>query len=216
MIDTFKHKGLRKRLCLELSEKGIKSELVLNAINRVPRHFFFDPSFENKAYLDQAFPIDNKQTISQPYTVAFQSQLLDIQKGDRVLEIGTGSGYQAAVLKEMGAEVYSVERHESLYRDAVKLLKKMNLAVNCYWGDGSLGLPSKAPFDKIIVTAAAPEWASSLQSQLKIGGILVLPIGDKTVQKMVLIQRDEENKYSRKVYGDFKFVPLLGKNGWET
>lgn len=216
MIDTFKHKGLRKRLCLLLAEKGIKSNKVLDAINDVPRHFFFERSFEDKAYLDQAFPIGEGQTISQPYTVAFQTQLLDIQKGDKVLEIGTGSGYQAAILEKLGAEVHTIERHEPLYRQAIQLFKKLGLTIKCYWGDGSLGLPKKAPFDKIIVTAAAPEWASSLQSQLKIGGKLVIPMGNKTVQKMVLIYRDDEHNYSRKEFGDFKFVPLLGKNGWET
>lgn len=216
MIDTFKHKGLRKRLCLELAEKGIHSDSVLNAINAIPRHFFFDKAFEDKAYLDQAFPIDCDQTISQPFTVAFQTQLLDIQPGDKVLEIGTGSGYQAAVLKAMGAEVHTIERHEALYRQAIEQFKKLNLNISCYWGDGSLGLPQKAPFDKIIVTAAAPEWASSLQNQLKVHGKLVIPMGNKTVQKMVLISRDDEHNFSKKAYGDFKFVPLLGKNGWET
>lgn len=216
MIDTFKHKGLRKRLCLELAEKGIRSNKVLDAINEVPRHFFFEKSFEDKAYIDHAFPIDDNQTISQPFTVAFQTQLLDIQPNDKVLEIGTGSGYQAAILNNMGADVYTIERHEGLYRQAVDQFKKLNLAINCYWGDGSLGLAQKAPFDKIIVTAAAPEWASSLQNQLKVGGKLVLPLGNKTVQKMVLISRDDEHNYSRKAHGDFKFVPLLGKNGWKT
>jgi protein-L-isoaspartate(D-aspartate) O-methyltransferase len=216
LIDTFKHKGSRKRLCLELAEKGIVSNKVLDAMNEIPRHYFFEKSFEDKAYLDQAFPIDNQQTISQPYTVAFQTQLLDIQEGDKVLEIGTGSGYQASILHTMGAEVYSIERHETLYRKAVKMFEYLNLPINCYWGDGSLGLPQKAPFDKIIVTAAAPEWASSLQNQLKVGGKLVLPMGNKTVQKMVLIVREDEYKYSRKEHGDFKFVPLLGKNGWKA
>jgi protein-L-isoaspartate(D-aspartate) O-methyltransferase len=216
LIDTFKHKGLRKRLCLELSDKGIKSNQVLNALNEIPRHFFFEKSFEDKAYLDQAFPIDDNQTISQPYTVAFQTQLLDIQVGDKVLEIGTGSGYQAAILHKLGAEVHTIERHESLYRKAIALFKSLDMKINCYWGDGSLGLQQKAPFDKIIVTAAAPEWASSLQSQLRLGGKLVLPLGNKTVQKMVLIVRQDENNYSREQFGDFKFVPLLGKNGWKT
>lgn len=216
MIDSFKQQGRRKRLVKELEDKGIKDSYVIDSLLRVPRHFFFPKAFEDRAYDDSAFPIDAGQTISQPYTVAFQTQLLELQQGSKVLEIGTGSGYQAAILHEMGVEVHSVERIEELYRKAVELFREMKMDIHCYWGDGSLGLSSKGPYDGIIVTAAAPDLAENLKLQLKVGGKLVLPVGDQHIQKMVLIERLVDNKYRRTEHGDFKFVPLIGKNGWNT
>jgi len=216
LIDTFKQKGRRKRLVNTLESKGIKDPRVLKAFLEVPRHFFFPKAFEDRAYDDAAFPIEAGQTISQPYTVAYQTELLNLFEGAKVLEIGTGSGYQAAILNQMGVEVHSVERIEELYRSNVELFAELGLDIHCYWGDGSLGLASKGPYDGIIVTAAAPELAENLKLQLKEGGRLVLPVGDLHIQKMVLIERLVDNKYRRSEHGEFKFVPLIGKNGWNT
>jgi protein-L-isoaspartate(D-aspartate) O-methyltransferase len=213
--DTYKHQGQRKRLAEELNAKGIVNQAVLNAIATVPRHLFFLPSLVNKAYLDQAYPIDEGQTISQPYTVAFMTELLNPKPGMRVLEIGTGSGYQAAVLHATGVEVFSIERHEPLFRKATALFKLMHLPIKCFWGDGSAGLNKYAPFDGIIVTAAAPPWAESLKEQLAIGGKLIMPVGDLENQTMVVIERGVDNNYNRREMGNFKFVPLLGKHGWK-
>jgi protein-L-isoaspartate(D-aspartate) O-methyltransferase len=213
--ESYKYKGLRKRLVENLKRKGIQSERVLSAIARVPRHLFFPKDFRDRAYEDIAFPISEGQTISQPFTVARQTELLRIQQGDRVLEIGTGSGYQAAILASLGAEVHSVERIEGLFRSSSELLRKLKYPVHCYWGDGSKGLPSKAPFKGIIVTAAAPHLAENLREQLEIGGRLVIPIGNSQIQKMVLLEKTVENKYKRSEHGDFSFVPLLGANGWK-
>lgn len=182
----------------------------------VPRHFFFPGAFQEKAYDDAAFPIEEGQTISQPFTVAFQTELLNVQPGAKILEIGTGSGYQAAVLNSMGAEVHTIERMEKLYRNCVDLFRKLNLPIRVYWGDGSVGLESQGPFDAILVTAAAPELAEHLKEQLKPGGRLVLPVGDQDFQKMVLIERDVDNIYRRTEHGEFKFVPLIGKHGWNS
>ena len=214
--DSYKLKGRRKRLVDLLSEKGINNTSVLDAMREVPRHFFFPPDFLDQAYDDKAFPIGEGQTISQPYTVAFQTQLLDPKPGDRVLEIGTGSGYQAAILAQMGVEVFTIERVDALFRKTTEVLMKQKLPIHCFLGDGSLGLPSKAPFDGIVVTAGGNDLAESLKEQLKVGGRLVVPMGDRDIQKMVLLRRLVENKYERTEHGEFKFVPLLGKYGWKT
>jgi protein-L-isoaspartate(D-aspartate) O-methyltransferase len=211
--DSYKQKGRRRRLVQALEQKGITDENVLKAILEIPRHFFFPSDFLDDAYVDKAFPIGSGQTISQPYTVAFQTQLLKIKKGAKVLEIGTGSGYQAAILSAMGAEVYSVERMEDLYRSTVELFRLLKLPIHCFLGDGSKGLTQHQPYDAIIVTAAGGKLAENLRNQLIDGGRLVLPVGNHDIQKMVLIERLVENKYQRSEHGDFKFVPLLGKHG---
>lgn len=214
--DSFKFKGRRKRLVQELRNKGIRDEKVLDAILQVPRHYFFPKDFWDEAYEDKAFPIGQGQTISQPYTVAFQTQLLATGPNSSVLEIGTGSGYQAAILAYLGVKVFTIERVEELFRKTTALLTALRLPITCYLGDGSIGLPQKSPFDGIVVTAGGNSLAEQLKEQLKVNGRLVVPSGDRAIQKMVLIQRLVENKYERTEHGDFKFVPLLGKNGWET
>ena len=212
--DSLKHRGRRKRLVDELRQKGIRNEDVLKAMNKVPRHFFFPSDFIDRAYEDNAFPIEAGQTISQPFTVAFQTQLLDVKPGHKVLEIGTGSGYQAAILAELGCQVFSIERQEELYRSASTLLAKLGYKVKCFWGDGSEGLAKYGPFDRIVVTAASPESGTVLGEQLVTGGKMVIPVGDQHLQKMLLIEKTVENKFDRTVHGHFKFVPLLGKYGW--
>jgi protein-L-isoaspartate(D-aspartate) O-methyltransferase len=209
MIDTYKHKGMRKRLVEEVRSKGIVNEQVLAAIGKIPRHLFLDSSFESFAYRDVPFPIGSGQTISQPYTVAFQSQLLDIKKGDKVLEVGTGSGYQAIVLLELGAKVFSIERQRKLYDKTRKLLTDMGYMGKLFYGDGYKGLPSYAPFDKIIVTAGAPEVPKELLKQLKVGGILVIPVGGDEGQVMYSIKRISETDFEQTKHGDFAFVPML-------
>jgi protein-L-isoaspartate(D-aspartate) O-methyltransferase len=209
MIDTFKHKGMRRRLVEEIRAKGIHNERVLEAIGKIPRHLFMDSSFESFAYRDVPFPIGSGQTISQPYTVAFQSQLLDIKKGDKVLEVGTGSGYQAIVLLEMGAKVFSIERQRKLYDKTRKLMDKLGYMPKLFYGDGYKGLPAYAPFDKIIVTAGAPEIPEALLTQLKIGGILVIPVGGDEGQTMYRVKRISENEFEKKTHGAFAFVPML-------
>ena len=212
--DTYKHKGQRNQLIQELKNLGIQSPAVLKAMEHVPRHFFFPSDFADKAYENIAFPIDEKQTISQPYTVARQTELLDIQSGDKVLEIGTGSGYQAAVLRIMGAQLHTIETVEILQKKAKLLFTKLGLNISTILGDGSLGIPELAPFDKIIITAGTPLLAKSLLSQLKIGGKLVAPVGELDVQKMILVHRVGDNEYQETTHGSFKFVPLTGTNGW--
>lgn len=192
-----------------LAAKGIKDERVLNAINSLPRHFFLDKAFEEWAYQDKAFPIGKEQTISQPFTVAYQSVLLDIKKRDKVLEIGTGSGYQAAILEILGARVYTIERQELLYKKATELLSQIGLkGIRTYFRDGYKGLPELAPFDKIIVTAGAEEIPEALRTQLTIGGIMVIPVGNKT-QIMYKITRISEDEYLEEQMDKFKFVPFL-------
>ena len=209
MRDTSKHQGLRNQLVTILQQKGIGNKNVLEAIKKIPRHLFLNSSFEDFAYQDKAFPIDAGQTISQPYTVAFQTELLEVKKGDKILEIGTGSGYQTAVLCTLGAVVYSVERQNELFKKASLLLPKLGIrAKHLSFGDGYKGLPNHAPFDSIIVTAGAPEIPKALMSQLKIGGKLVIPVGDKT-QIMTLIIRKNETQFEKHEFGDFRFVPLL-------
>jgi len=209
MIDSFKHKGLRKILVDTIKGKGINDPLVLKAIETVPRHFFLDSSFIEFAYEDRAFPIGFGQTISQPYTVAYQTQLLQIRKGDKVLEVGTGSGYQACVLLEMGAKVYTIERQKSLYARTKAFLPTIGYKPKMYYGDGYKGLPSFAPFDKIIVTAGAPYVPEDLLKQLVIGGNLIIPVGSGEMQIMKSIIRTGENDFDKKDHGTFRFVPLL-------
>lgn len=209
MKDTSKHQGLRNQLVTVLQQKGIGNKNVLEAIKKIPRHLFLNSSFEDFAYQDKAFPIDAGQTISQPYTVAFQTELLELKKGDKILEIGTGSGYQTAVLCTLGAVVYSIERQTELFKKTSLLLPKLGIRVkHLSFGDGYKGLPNHAPFDGIIVTAGAPEIPKALLSQLKIGGKLVIPVGDKT-QIMTLIIRKNETQFEKHEFGDFRFVPLL-------
>lgn len=209
--DNYLHKGLRKQLVETIREKGITNEQVLAAIENIPRHFFLDPAFERIAYEDRAFPITAGQTISQPYTVAYQTQLLEIKKFDKVLEIGTGSAYQACVLAEMGAMVYTIERQRTLF-DFVGQFFFINKYPNIkrFYGDGYEGLPSYAPFDKVIVTAAAPFIPPKLIQQLKPGGIAVIPVGDDNGQKMMRITKDKDGNVHEETLGDFSFVPMLG------
>lgn len=209
MKDTFKHKGLRQQLVAVLKEKGITDAHVLKAIGNVPRHLFMDSGFLDYAYKDMAFPIAADQTISQPYTVAFQTELLQVKKDDKILEIGTGSGYQTAVLCDLGARVYSIERQQELFRKTSLFLPKIGYrAKKLIFGDGYKGLPEEAPFDSIIVTAGAPFVPKPLLSQLKIGGRLVIPIGEHT-QVMTLIIRTDAKEFEQHEFGEFRFVPLL-------
>ena len=209
MKDTAKHQGLRNQLVTVLQQKGITDTNVLDAIRKIPRHLFLNSSFENYAYQDKAFPIGAGQTISQPYTVAFQSQLLEVKKEHKVLEIGTGSGYQTAVLCVMGAKVYSVERQNELFKQTSVLLPKLGIRPkHLSFGDGYKGLPGYAPFDSIIVTAGAPFIPQPLMAQLKIGGRLVIPLGED-VQEMTLLIRKNETQFEKHELGEFRFVPLL-------
>lgn len=211
MIDTYRHQGLRKKLVETIKSKGITDEKVLEAIGKIPRHFFLDSSFTEIAYQDKPFPIGLGQTISQPYTVAFQTELLEVNAGDKILEIGTGSGYQACVLVEMGAKVFSVERHRELHKRSKALLEQIGYFPKLFYGDGYLGLPTFAPFDKILVTAGAPEVPEALMKQLKIGGIIVIPLGGSGNQIMTRMKKKSETEYEKQEFGLFRFVPLLGK-----
>ena len=213
-VDKYREQGARKKLVVLLRERGISDERVLTAIGKVPRHFFFDETFWNQAYKDIAFPIGDGQTISQPYTVAYQTELLHIQKGDKVLEIGTGCGYQTCVLLELGAKVFSIERQENLFRRTIQVLPKMGYHPQFFLGDGSMGIAEQAPYDKIIVTAGAPLVPEILLKQLKLGGILVIPVGDANEQKMVTVLRVSETEFEKIVLDTFRFVPLLGDQAW--
>lgn len=209
MKDTFKHQGLRQQLVSIIKNKGITDAKVLDAIGKVPRHLFMDSGFLDHAYQDKAFPIAANQTISQPYTVAFQTELLQVNAGDKVLEIGTGSGYQTAVLCELGAKVYSIERQLELFKITSKFLPKLGYrAKKLIFGDGYKGLKEEAPFDSIIVTAGAPMVPKPLMSQLKIGGRLVIPVGED-VQIMTLFIRNAAKEFEKHEFGEFRFVPLL-------
>lgn len=210
MQDTFRHKGLRRKLVEELKELGIKDEQVLQTIGSIPRHWFIESSFEQKAYENTPFPIGSGQTISNPYTVAYQSELLQLKPTDIVLEIGTGSGYQATVLALLATKVYSIERHKPLVNHTEKLLQHLNLKnLQCFYGDGFEGLPQFAPFDKIIITAAAPEIPLKLIEQLKPGGIIVLPYGEGEVQQMMRIKKKEDLSIEKELFEYFTFVPML-------
>lgn len=209
MIDSFKHKGLRQKLVHVLVEKGIRDEAVLDAVGKVPRHLFMDSSFLDHAYQDKAFPIAANQTISQPYTVAFQTELLEVEPKHKVLEIGTGSGYQAAVLCLLGVELYSIERQSELFKKASIFLPKIGyVAKRLVFGDGYQGLEEEAPFDRILVTAGAPFVPKALLAQLKVGGRLVIPVGEKE-QIMTLYVRTSTKAFEKQEFGQFKFVPML-------
>ena len=215
MEDSYRHKGLRRSLVKTLKGKGIQNPAVLDAIGKVPRHFFFEKAFIDHAYQDKAFPIGEGQTISQPYTVAFQTELLELKPGDTVLEIGTGSGYQACILLEVGAKVFTIEYNNVLFDRTKTFLPKMGYRPRFFWGDGSKGLPAFAPYDNIIVTAGAPVVPKALIEQLKEGGKLVIPVGDDRVQRMLRITKKENNKLIKEEFDNFSFVPLLGKHGWK-
>jgi protein-L-isoaspartate(D-aspartate) O-methyltransferase len=213
-IDEHREQGARKRLVNLLREKGITDERVLQAMGIVKRHYFFDETFWGQAYKDIAFPIGEGQTISQPYTVAYQSQLLHIRKGDKVLEIGTGCGYQTCILLKLGAEVYTIERQEKLFERTKYVLPNLGYKPNFFLGDGSKGIAAHAPYNKIIVTAGAPTVPETLLQQLAIGGILVIPVGDEKFQQMETILKVGENDYEKTVLDTFRFVPLVGERAW--
>jgi len=205
---NYLHQGAKKRLIAELRTKGIYDDNLLAAFEKVDRHKFIESFMEDKAYLDRPLPIKYNQTISQPYTVAFQTQLLKIQKGDKVLEIGTGSGYQAAILSAMGAKVYSIERQKGLYMETSHFLEELDYKIFTFYGDGFNGIPQYAPYDKIIITCGAPNVPKSLLNQLKINGIMVIPLGIE-YQKMIRITKTAEEDFFEEQFGDFVFVPML-------
>ena len=209
MTDTFEAKGKRKKLVAELRQKGITDEDVLKAIDTVPRHLFMDHAFFIHAYVDKAFPITSGQTISQPYTVAIQTSLLRVKKRDKILEIGTGSGYQAAILAQMGAKVYTIERFRELFLKAQRILTSLGYSADFFYGDGYEGKPQYGPFDGIIITAAAPEVPEALLNQLKTGGRLVVPVGNSGSQVMTVVERTGPGSYERSEHGNFIFVPML-------
>jgi protein-L-isoaspartate(D-aspartate) O-methyltransferase len=211
MTDTYRHQGLRRKLVETVKSKGIRDERVLNAIEKIPRHLFLDSSFTEIAYQDKPFPIGLGQTISQPYTVAFQTELLEVNQGEKILEIGTGSGYQACVLFEMGAKVFSIERHRELHKKSKALLNKLGYNPKLFYGDGYKGLPTFAPFDKILVTAGAPEIPEDLLKQLKVDGYMVIPVGKGGSQVMLRLKKISESEFEKEEFGHFRFVPLLGK-----
>lgn len=215
MEDSYRHKGMRRQLVKTVQAQGITDERVLAAIGKIPRHFFFENALVEHAYEDKAFPIGAGQTISQPYTVAFQSQLLQIKPGDKILEIGTGSGYQAIVLLELGADVFTIEYQKTLYEHTRSFLPKIGYKPHFFYGDGSQGLSRFAPYDKIIVTAGAPTVPNALIDQLKVGGCLVIPVGNQKTQQMMRITKTGDSKIKSEVFKDFKFVPLLGDDGWK-
>lgn len=212
--DTYRHKGLRKQLVDTLRQKGISDEAVLDAINQIPRHYFLDSALDRLAYEDRAFPISEGQTISQPYTVAYQTQLMEVKPFEKVLEIGTGSGYQAMVLAEMGASVYTIERQKNLFEELRGfVLRSRYPSIRYFYGDGYEGLPTFAPFDKIIVTAAAPYIPPKLIDQLKPGGKMVIPVGEGKVQRMLRLTRQADESTTEEVFDNFSFVPMVsGRN----
>jgi len=213
-VDNYRERGARKQLVEVLKKRGIADKEVLNAVGKVPRHFFFDETFWTQAYKDIAFPIGDGQTISQPYTVAYQTELLHIRKGDKVLEIGTGSGYQTCILLELGAEVYTIERQANLFNRTIKVLPYMGYHPHFFLGDGSKGLPEHAPYHKIIVTAGAPFVPDLMLRQLAIGGILVIPVGNEQSQKMVTVIRTGDHDFEKIELDTFRFVPLVGDQAW--
>ena len=215
-LDLYKHKGMRRTLVRKIKSKGISDPRVLEAIETVPRHAFLDNAFQEHAYQDKAFQIGEGQTISQPYTVAFQTQLLEVKPGDRILEIGTGSGYQCSILVVLGAQVYSVEYNQTLHQRAKAVLRQLGYQATLRQGDGSLGLPTYAPYDAIVVTAGAPTVPEALIDQLTEGGRLVIPVGDRKQQEMLRITKRTDGQIERESFKGFSFVPLLGKDGWKT
>ncbi len=211
--DTYRHKGLRKKLVDIIRQKGILDEKVLEAINKIPRHFFLDSAFDEVAYEDRAFPILEKQTISQPYTVAYQTQLLEVKPFQKVLEIGTGSAYQACVLAELGVQLYTIERQKKIFEfnKGFEYIRKYN--IKFFYGDGYQGLPTYAPFDRVLITAAAPDVPSKLIDQMKVGGMMVIPMGEGKVQVMKRITKLETGELKTEIFDHFSFVPMLqGKN----
>lgn len=210
MIDSYRHKGMRKKLVEDIATKGITDRRILEAIDTIPRHTFLDSSFLEFAYEDKPFPIGSGQTISQPYTVAFQTQLLNVKKGEKILEIGTGSGYQACILAEMGAKVFTIERQRKLYQKTKAFLVDIGYRqIKCFYGDGYKGVPAFAPYDKILITAAAPEIPDELLKQLKPGGLLVIPLGRSDVQTMIRMTKQADGSITEDHFGTFRFVPLL-------
>jgi len=210
MVDNYRHKGMRKRLVAEIKSKGITDARIIEAIDSIPRHLFLDSSFLEFAYEDKPFPIGSGQTISQPYTVAFQTELLEVKKGQKILEIGTGSGYQACVLAELGAKVYSIERQRKLYQKTKAFLPKLGYRqIKLFYGDGYKGVPAFAPYDGILITAAAPEIPVKLVEQLNPGGVIVIPLGDGDVQTMMRLTKNDDGTLSEERFGGFRFVPLL-------
>jgi protein-L-isoaspartate(D-aspartate) O-methyltransferase len=212
--DNFKTQGMRKKLVEEVRSKGIDDMAVLNAMMRVPRHFFFDAAFLEHAYSDNAFPIGAGQTISQPYTVAYQTSLLELKKGDKVLEIGTGSGYQCCVLLEIGAKVFTIERQKELYDRTKEVLPLMGYRAKFFYGDGYKGLPAFAPFDKVLVTCGAPFIPQDLLAQLRVGGILVIPVGGGSTQTMTRVIKKSETDFETTELKQFRFVPMLSDKEW--
>jgi protein-L-isoaspartate(D-aspartate) O-methyltransferase len=209
MIDTYRHKGMRKELVETIRRKGIKDERILKAINNIPRHWFLDSSFLEFAYEDRPFPIGSGQTISQPYTVAKQTELLKVEKNMKVLEIGTGSGYQACVLAELGAKVYTVERQKKLYQKTKKFLQQFPYRIKIFYDDGNKGLPAFAPFERILITAAASDIPQTLIDQLKPGGIIVAPVGTTDLQNMLRITKNADGTLKKEDFGYYRFVPML-------
>jgi protein-L-isoaspartate(D-aspartate) O-methyltransferase len=207
--DTFKHKGRRRQLIEELALMGISDQLILDAFERIPRHYFLDLAFDEQAYTNMAFQIGSGQTISHPFTVAFQTQLLSLEKGMKVLEIGTGSGFQTAILCQLGAKVYSIERHQPLHLKAKQMLDYFKFNPSLFFQDGFKGNRVYAPYDRILVTCGAPEIPTALFEQLKIGGIMVIPVGEGVEQKMLRLQKIDDSNYSTEEFGTFKFVPML-------
>lgn len=209
--DSFKHKGLRRRLISKIRDRKVASEAVLDAMMNIPRHIFIDGAFLEKAYADFAFPIGEGQTISQPTTVAIQTTLIDPKSGDKILEIGTGSGYQTAVLDQFNVKIYSIERQKPLFQKTKKLLARLRCKADLFYGDGYKGLPQFAPFDKIIITCGAPYIPDALVEQLKPGGLMIIPVGQDQVQKMKLVRKNKDGSISIEDHGDFSFVPMLGE-----
>jgi protein-L-isoaspartate(D-aspartate) O-methyltransferase len=209
LTDTYRHKGLRKNLVEKIRNRGVADENVLEAMLKVPRHFYFDGAFLEKAYIDNAFPIAAGQTISQPSTVAIQTSLLQLKPGEKVLEIGTGSGYQTAVLCQLGVKVYSIERQKLLFQKSKKLLAKLGCKANVFYGDGFKGLPQFAQFDKILITCGAPFVPEDLVKQLNTGGRMVIPVGSGSIQDMVVIEKLENGEIKKSSHGKFSFVPML-------
>jgi protein-L-isoaspartate(D-aspartate) O-methyltransferase len=208
-FDSYKHKGMRRQLIDELKNKGISDQRILDAFDAIPRHFFLDKVFEKQAYSNMAFQIGAGQTISHPYTVAFQTQLLKLEKGEKVLEIGTGSAYQTCVLCHLGMKVFSIERQRELFLKAKHIIHHFNYNPKLFYGDGYLGNPSFAPYDKILITCGAPFVPQELLKQLKIGGILVIPVGDLDKQEMIRITKLDETNFQQEKFGEFSFVPML-------
>jgi protein-L-isoaspartate(D-aspartate) O-methyltransferase len=213
-VDSYKHKGERKLLIEHLRKRGITEEQVLDVMLQIPRHFYFHKDFWDHAYEDKAFQIGAGQTISHPHTVAYQTQLLEIKSNDKVLEIGTGSGYQTSILLELGADVYTIERQKELFDKTKKLLSQLSYKPKYFFGDGSKGIPAFAPFDKIICTAGSPSIPNTLLAQLKIGGSMVIPVGDENQQKMNLVKRVTQTEFHTEVLDSFRFVPMIGEQAW--